>query len=255
VAFDNREKKISQSNIETFYKNIVTHMTQLDPSLYFITNEDMPEVLQTTSRLLSTDHIDRQTLIETAREKGYQALIWARIHDMEKVSKKAGIYGFRKKMSFIQFRGEFSLFDCETHSKLWYLPLDELYRMDKLFDSKEERQYVINDITIRKEFERLSEYIASQMVDVLEQEPWKGFIIENNNNSYTIASGTKAGVVNHMTFDVIGSMGSINGIYNQKYLVPGQPIGKLQIVEVDENQSKGVPLYGNQLEKSICIRR
>jgi len=255
VAFDNREKRISQFSIDKFYTNIVSQMKQLDSSLYFITIDNMPEVLQTTSRLLSTDLIDRQALIETAREKGYQALIWARIHEMKMVFQKAGIYGFRKKMPFVQFRGEFSLFDCETHSKLWYLPLVKTYRLDKLFDSNEEKQNVLNEITIKKVLARLSEFISLQMVEILENDPWKGFIVENNNGLYAISSGAQAGVVKHMTLDVIGSMGTINGIYNQEYLVPGNQIGRIQIVEVDENTSKGVPLYGNQLEKSICVRR
>jgi hypothetical protein len=255
VAFDNREKKISQSQIESFYLSIVSHMKQMDQSLYFTTNDNMPEILQTTSRLLSTDHIDRQALIESARTKGYQALIWARIYDIEIINKMVGIYGFRKKMPFVQFRGEFSLFDCETHTKLWYLPLDKTYRLDKLFDSDEKKQEGLNEITIQKAMARLSEFIATRMVAVLENIPWKGFIIENTDHLYLVSSGTKSGVVNHMTFNVIGSMGTINGIYNQQYIVPGNPIGQIQIVEVNENISKAVPLYGNQLEKSICICR
>jgi len=255
VAFDNRAKKITQSNIEFFYKDIVSQMQQLDPNLYFIANENSPEILQTTSRLLSTDHIDRQALIETAQKEGYQALIWARIHDIKIVPQKTGIYGFRKMMPFVQFRGEFSLFDCVTHTKLWYLPLEETYRLDKLFESKEKIQNDLNDITIQKMLKHLSEFIASKMVNVLENESWKGFIVDNQNDLYIISSGTKSGLVNHMTFDVIGSLGTINGIYNQKYLIPGQPIGKIQIVEIDEYLSKGVPLYGNQLEKSVCICR
>ena len=255
VAFDNREKLISQASIDKFYTNIVSHMKQQDPSLYFIVNDNMPEVLQTTSRLLSPDHIDRQALIESARKQGYQALIWARIHDMGIVYQKAGIWGFRKKMPFVQFSGEFSLFDCETHTKLWYLPLEETYRLDKLFNANEEKQSVLNDITINKELARLSENIASQLVVVLKNEPWKGFIIENNNDLYVISSGLKAGVVNNMTLNVIGSMGTINGIYNQTYVVPGNSIGQIQIVEVDDHTSKGVPLYGNQLEKSVSVCR
>jgi len=388
VMFDNRENKISPSNINSFYQNIVAQMKKLDASLYFITDDNMPEVLKTTSRLLSTDHIDREALIETAREKGYQALIWARIHDMEIISQKAGIYGFRKKMPFIQFRGEFSLFDCETHTKLWYLPLVETYRLDKLLeddaqekdelndiseneqvdleladeqeldilnDVNEEDQDVLSDITeedqdvleiadeqekdvtkndqdvlievieedadglesadeqkldvtkndqdvlievieedadglevadeqeqnvlndvdeedqvvlsdakdknllndrvIEKELARISKIVASQMVEVLENEHWKGFIIEKDDDLYVISAGKMSGVVNHMTFNVIGSMGTIHGIYKQKYLIPGNKIGKIQIIEVDDNESKGMPLYGNQLENSTCITR
>jgi len=255
VAFDNREKKISQAQIDSFYLSIVSHMKQRDESLYFSADDNMPEILQTTSRLLSTDHIDRQALIESARIKGYQALIWARIYDMEIIHKLAGIYGFRKKMPFVQFRGEFSLFDCETHTKLWYLPLDESYRLDKLFGSDEKKQDGLNEITINKVVSRLSEFIATQMVDILENTPWKGFIVENTDNQYVVSSGSKTGVMNHMTFNVIGSMGTINGIYNQTYLVPGNPIGQIQVVEVNENTSKAVPLYGNQLEKSICVCR
>jgi len=255
VAFDNREKKVSQSNIEFFYKDIVSRMKQLDPSLYFITNNNLPEILQTTSRLLSTDHIDRQALIETAQKEGYQALIWARIHDMEIDLQKTGVYGFRKKMPFVQFRGEFSLFDCVTHTKLWYLPLEDSYRLDKLFDLNETIQNVLNEITIEKMLAHLSEMITSEMVNALKNEPWKGFIVENHNELYIVSSGKTSGLVNHMTFDVIGSMGAINGIYNQKYLIPGHPIGQIQIVEIDEHTSKGIPIYGNQLEKSVCIRR
>jgi hypothetical protein len=254
VAFDNREKMITPANIDYFYTQIVSQMTQLDQSLFFVTDGIKPEVLKTTSRLLSNDHIDRQSLIETARKKGYQALIWARIHDLEIIFKNAGIIGFRKKMPFIQFRGEFSLFDCETHTKLWYSNLEDAYRLDKLFDDNEVKQTVLNEISIKKELVYLSKIIASQMVDVLKKDPWKCFIIESSNDLYILSSGLKAGVVNHMMLDVIGSMGTINGIYNQKYLVPGKPIGRIQIVEVNENISKGVALYGNQLEKSICAK-
>lgn len=255
VAFDNREKKISQSHIDSFYQRIVSLMKQKDQSLYFTINDNKPEVLHTKSRLLSTDHIDRQALIESARTKGYQALIWARLYDMEIVHKKAGFYGFRKKMPFIQFRGEFSLFDCETHTKLWYLPLDKSYCLDKLFDSNETKHNGLNEITIQKVLARLSEFISTEMVNVLENIPWKGFIIENIDNLYVLSSGANVGIVNHMMFNVIGSMKTVNGIYNQQYLVPGNQIGQIQIVEVDENISKGVPLYGNQLEKSICVKR
>ena len=254
VAFDNREKKISSNNIDYFYTHIVSQMTQLDQSLFFVTDGNKPEILKTTSRLLSTDHIDRQALIETARKKGYQALIWARIHDLDIIYQKAGIIGFRKKMPFIQFRGEFSLFDCETHTKLWYLPLENAYRLDKLFDANEAQQAVLNDVTIKKELAYLSKYLSSQMVDILKITPWKSFVIENNNDSYVISSGSKSGVVNNMTLDIIGFMGTINGIYNQKYLIPGKKIGQIQIIEVGENISKGVALYGNQLEKSICAK-
>ena len=255
VAFDNREKKISQSSIDKFYTNIISQIIQQDSSLYFIIKDEMPEVLQTTSRLLSPDHIDRQALIESARKQGYQALIWARIHDIGIVNQKAGIWGFRKKMPFVRYSGEFSLFDCETHTKLWYLPLEETYRLDKLFNANEEKQTVLNDITINKLLTRISENIGSQIVVVLKNEPWKGFIIENNDDLYVISSGLNAGVVNNMTLNVIGSMGNIEGIYNQKYVVPGNSIGQIQIVEVEDNISKGVPLYGNQLEKSVCVCR
>ncbi|ETR69928.1 MAG: hypothetical protein OMM_03605 [Candidatus Magnetoglobus multicellularis str. Araruama] len=253
VQFDNRIKAIEKDTVDTFYGQLVTNMTQMDPSLFFETQDGQPEILETASRLLSTDLIDREALITTARNKGYQALIWARFHDIRIISQKAGIYGFRTEKPFVQFRGEFSLFDCETHTKLWYAPVDQTYRLDTFIQPDKKNTPVLTHLTVEKVLSLLSQFVSSQMVSALEGEHWKGFITTNDKDLYVVSSGKNAGVVNHMTFEVIGSMGTLDGIYNQKYWIPGKPIGRIQIVEVDDSISKAVPLYGNQLEKSICI--
>ncbi|KPA13893.1 conserved hypothetical protein, secreted [Candidatus Magnetomorum sp. HK-1] len=254
AEFDNRLKKISDTNIETFYQRIVSDMKRSDSSLIFSMSDGKPEILSKSSRLLSTDHIDRQALIKSGREKGYQAIIWGDIYDIQIISKKTGIIGFRKEKKHVRFRGEFSLFDCGTQAKLWYAPIEEIFLFESLFDPMENKIAIIDDLTIERVLSRLSKIITEQMSFHLKKEPWKGFIIDNNNDEYLISSGHKSGLLNHMIFDVIGSMGTLAGIYGQKYDIPGNTIGRIQLIEVNDHNSKAIALYGNKLENSIAIQ-
>jgi hypothetical protein len=254
AQFDNRTKVITDASMEYFYQQIISDMETFNSSLQFLKTEGKTEILQKSTLLLSADHIDRQTLIKTARKKGYQAVIWGIVNDINVVSIKKGIPFFRKEKKHIRCRGEFSLFDCETSSKIWFSPINETYLFDNLFAPHLKKQPVLDDQTIKTVLSKLSKKIAQEMCEQLKMEPWKGFIIENNHNEYLISSGMQSGIVEHMTFDVIGSMGTLSGIYGQKYFVPGNPIGRIQIISVDEKTSKASSLYGNQLENSISIQ-
>ncbi|MBF0450031.1 MAG: hypothetical protein HQK75_04965 [Candidatus Magnetomorum sp.] len=253
AQFDNRLKLISEPTMDKFYQNIVSDMNPLNPFVYFSTTDGQPEILQKSSLLVSTDHVDRQALIKTGKEKGYQAIIWGGIHDISIVSKKSGFWGFRKEKTHVRIRGEFSLFDCETHSKLWYAPVNETYLFKTLFDPPVTRKAVLDDQTIERVLAKLSQKIVPLMSDRLKKEPWKGFILNNEGNVYLISSGKQSGLLENMIFDVIGSMGTLSGIYGQNYYIPGNPIGRVQIIDVDDHTSKAIPLYGNQLENSIAI--
>jgi len=255
VAFDNRATKVlSLENLYLLYINIVKKMQEQDPSIQFETTDGFPEILKTTSRLLSTDHIDREALIAEARKKGYQALVWGRIHEIQKIDQKKGFIGLKKNKAFVSIRGEFSLFDCATQAKIWYAPMNINLAFEKLFKPDETIPNDLDDSTIGKAINQFSQIISEQMVKSLKDEPWKGFIVESSKDDYSISSGIKNGIMPHMTFDVIGAMGEFKGIYNQVYHIPGKPIGQIQITSVDNNSAKAISLFGNQLEKSICIR-
>ena len=253
AQFDNRSKIISDTMLDSFYQQMVTNMRQANPHVYFLTPEGKPEILQKSSLLLSADHIDRQTLIKAAKAKGHQAVIWGIINDISIVSLKIGFPFLKKEKKHVRCRGEFSLFDCETYSKLWYLPINETYSFDSLFDPSLKKYPVLDDQTITKVLAKLSQKISMEMSEQLKKTPWKGFIIQNENNVYVISSGTNTGVNKNMVFDVIGSMGTLPGIYGQKYYIPGKPIGRIQITSTTPDTSTAIPLYGNQLENSIAI--
>ena len=254
AEFDNKQKKISDSNMNNFYQRIISDMKKLDSSLLFSFIDGKPEILAKSSRLLSTDHIDRQALIKSARKKGYQAIIWGVIHDIKIISKKVGIFGFRKEKDHIHILSEFSLFDCETHAKIWYEPIEEFFLFETLFESIEKKKAIIDEVTINRVLFNLSKILAEKMSYDLKKEPWKGFIIDNVNNEYIVSAGTNSGFIKHMIFDVKGSMGKLNGIYGQKYDIPGSTIGRIQITEINDNTSEAIPLYGNNLENSLCIQ-
>lgn len=221
--------------------------------LIIVDSQKIREELEEIPRLPSS-RIENLALAEFGRIHGLGVVLELSIGEIECLTGKRGIWGFRRTCMLAQCSLHVRAFDVETTAVL----LDRFVR-----EAVEISEYDCNNIKkgdgYNKEIAdrllaKLTPRIGKMICKGLSDKPWKGYIISSSDKTYTVSGGTDAGLATGDVLEVFQMSEQMKGQGGQVYLVSGPKIGEIRVTKVQRDRVEAICLSGHDLEKSICVK-
>ncbi len=233
-------------------KELKSEIRRRCDGLHLLDSREIRQALEEIRRLPS-GQIDNFSLANMGRIHGLHAVVEESVVDVELISEKWGIWGFRRMSPLLQVSIRLRVYDVQTTAVL----LDELVK-EAVQVSGEERQNIKERNLYNREITysllaKVAPEAAEMICNRMAEEPWKGYITASSGNTFTISAGTEAGLAPEVVLEVFAMGEPIEGKGNRVYLVPGPKMGEIKLTKVRENQAEAVALFGHDLERSSCV--
>jgi hypothetical protein len=211
------------------------------------------EALQGIPRLAS-GQIDNLALAKVGRIFGLSAVVNQTVGQMECLTEKRGIWGFRRlcRLARLSFRAR--VYDIQTTAIL----LDEIVEEDV-----EVSEYDWDNIKTANGYNKgIASRLLAKMTDKtgkmicerLAEEPWKGYIITGSDNTFTISAGTDVGLTVGDVLEVFGLGEPMKGQEGHIYLVAEPKIGEIKVTKVKKDRAEAAGILGYDLEQSSFVQ-
>ena len=204
---------------------------------------DAPPFLADPPRMAAGE-IDGFTLSGLARQAGINIVVSPMLMDIRVRSKNTGFWFFRDVEHSLQIQTATALYDAITGSRLDLKILTDEVDID---DSEAEAIRSGQEIQVAdlvEAAEEMGEKLGRRMGDAIEDSKWQGSVIVVADGGCVLPSGRDVGIEQGDRLAVLGVIGVISGLGEQRYVVPGTQIGDLTITQVDDQKSIGVPESG-----------
>jgi len=198
--------------------------------------------------------IDTLALGNLGRIYGLGAVLEQTIADMEYITAKRGIWGFRKTRMLVRVSFRVRCYDTETTAVFFdEMVTDEVGLAEEVWkEGKNTGAYnqEMADAILSKIISKTVKLICER----LGEEPWTGYIVSGADQRFTLSGGKDVGLATGDVLEVFGASEPIKGQGDKVYLVPGLKIGEIRVTQVKEDQAEAVPVSGRNLEKSHCVK-
>jgi hypothetical protein len=203
---------------------------------------------------LPSGQLNNLALIKLGRTLGLNAVVEKSLSEIECLSDKRGIWGFRNSRTLLELHVRVKAHDIETGAIL----VDEAVS-DEVEVSERDWQDVKDRNGYHKEIgDRLlakaADRICGRLCESLDSEPWKGYVISVSGNTFSLAAGKDVGLAIGDVLEVFGTSEAIEGQGGQFYLLSGPKIGELRITRVYRNRAEATAIHGSDLQKSSYVK-
>lgn len=208
--------------------------------------EDMPR--------LPSGQIDNLALANLGRVFGLSAVVNQTIGQMECLTEKRGIWGFRRICRLARLSFRVRVYDIQTTAIL----LDEIAEEDV-----EVSEYDWDNIKTANGYNKgIASRLLGKMTgktgklicERLAEEPWKGYIITGSDNTFTISAGTDVGLAVGDVLEVFSLGEPMKGQEGHIYLVSGPKIGEIKVTKVKKDRAEAAGILGYDLEQSSFVQ-
>jgi len=222
-------------------------------NLRIMDSRNILKALQDIPRLPS-GQIDNLALAKPGRVFGLSAVVNQTIGQMECLTEKRGIWGFRRTCRLARLSFRVRVYDIETTAIL----LDEIVEEDV-----EVSEYDWDNIKTANGYNKgIASRLLAKMTDKtgniicerLAEEPWKGYIITGSDKTFTISAGTDVGLTVGDVLEVFGLGEPMKGQEGHIYLVSGPKIGEIKITKVKKDRAEAAGILGYDLEQSSFVQ-
>ena len=240
ATFGYRTFPLDFSLEDAFQKMLVDETASECPNLLLITSSSpsLPNVLRYPPRYAS-GKIDNFTLAKKARNAGLNAIVIGSPVDVNESFEEKGLLWFKDTHSFVRVQIEVNAYDTSTGAKL----LDEnvIYKiemnpedMEKIRKKNYESNPGLNEAMIR-----MAKKISEKLCEEVTIQPWKSYITSVSENRVSLSSGSKVGLKPGDVLEIRESEDIIAGANNQRFYIPGDKIGEIELTLVNPDRSDG----------------
>jgi len=203
---------------------------------------------------IESGRIDHLALAEFGRIHGLSAVVEQGISEVQCVTNKRGIWGFRKTCLLARVSFRVRAYDIETTSMLF----DELVREEveisedawqSVRGSNEYNKGIAHSI-LDKITPKIGEMICRRSAEV----PWRGYIISSSDGIFTLSAGIDVGLAAGDILEVFAMGEPVKGHGDGVYFISGPKIGEIKVTEVRSQQAEAIRISGSDLENSCCIK-
>ncbi|MDM8541396.1 hypothetical protein QUF90_09930 [Desulfococcaceae bacterium HSG9] len=239
ILFENKTL-FKNNNLETvFTKRLGESVKQHCPSVTVVMPEDkdFPDILTGMPRHPS-GRIDNMVLANMAKQLGLSAIVTGSLHDISEGAEEKGILWFKDTHNFISTKLIVEVFDSQSAAKL----LDNVYVHESEVGETEYEMMKARKADGLPELDIALENIAitmgGEICNKIAKQPWRAYIVEVNEKTATISSGSQVGVKYGNLFDIFSSGTILKGAAGQRFHAPGHKIGELKITDVKPGKAQ-----------------
>jgi len=241
ILFENNTS-YKNNNLEgEFAKRLGESVKQKCASIILVMPEDrdFPDILTALPRHPS-GRIDNMVLSNMAKQLGLSAIVTGSLHDISEGAEEKGILWFKDIHNFISTKLIVEVFDSQSAAKL----IDDVYVHESEIGETEYEMVKGRKADGLPELEVALEKIAIEMGEAIcgeiSKQPWRAYIVEVNEKTATISSGSQVGVKPGERFDIYSAGEIIEGVAGQRFHKPGHIIGELKITDVKPGKARGL---------------
>jgi hypothetical protein len=221
--------------------------------IHILDSRDVQRALEEIRYGLS-GQLDTLALGELGRRLGLGAVLEQTILDIDCISAKRGIWGLRKTRMLAQASFRLRCYDTETTAVLFDETLIGEVELSETAWKEARAAGTYNQEIAGAILSHMIPKIVSLVCEHLAEEPWKGYMVKDTDERWTLLAGRDVGLTPGDMLEIFGEAKPIRGYGAKVYLVPGPRIGEIRVSDVQENWSEAVPLSGGNLEKNHCVK-
>lgn len=217
-------------------------------------NGGNPVALAAPPRLPS-GQTDNFALTIIGRQHGINAMVSGTLEDIRVINELRGILWTKDTHHTVQVLVRIEVFDMKTGTKI----VDDTVQRDVEVDDIDYQLIRENkDLNLPQINETLLQLMADigdSICDAVRDQPWNGFIIDADGETYTISSGNRVGLRPGTILEVYDSSRIIEGLEGQRFFVPGLKIGEVEVVAISADSAEAKRIEGEAIKKGSTVRR
>jgi len=221
--------------------------------IHIIDSREIQRALEEIPHGLS-GRIDTLALGKLGRTYGLGGVLEQTIVDMEYITAKRGIWGFRKTRMLARASFRLRCYDTETTAVFFdEMVTDEVALTEGVWkDAKNTGAYnqEMAGAIVSKIISKAVKLICKRLAE----EPWKGYVVKDSEERLTLTAGKDVGLATGDVLEVFGAAEPIRGQGDKVYLVPGLKMGEIRVTGVKEDQAEVVPVSGRNLERGHSVK-
>jgi hypothetical protein len=195
-----------------------------------------------------------QEIVKKAEEIGMDILITATVDTFDVVTKKGGLWPFRRMKKQVTISVSMNVLDIINGT---LVRAETENRKIKMAFKGPEDQYETWEVDYNILDEELSSILEDQLSGVSEalgSIPWTGKIKLTDNNNVMINGGKDVGITEGSVFEVFEKSEPIQSLSGKEYFFLGAKQGEIRAEEVKSEYTIAVPLNNEILEDGQLVR-
>ena len=255
LKFENQSYYTNDKIDEIYQNKIIETLRTSCTNTYLILPGDKryPEPLKSLPRIRS-GRIDNLKLVQVGRRYGIGAIATGAVLSVSAYQEKRGLFWLRDDHTYLQVHIHLEVFDTETGAKL--LDENRLEEVEIEEDNyhfiKEKKQVPIAELTEKIQY--TATLLGEKICDALVNQSWISYVITKEGGKVTISSGTTAGIQAGDIYDIYDTGKLINGIGDERFLLPGKKVGVVQVTDVQEDKAETVILEDEGIQQGDIVR-
>ncbi|MBC8247828.1 MAG: hypothetical protein H8E81_09595 [Deltaproteobacteria bacterium] len=256
IKFENQTYYTNDKIDELFQSKITETLQSACTNIHLILpgDERYPKPLKAPPRL-SSGRIDNLKLVQVGRLYGLGAIATGSINNVSAYQEKRGLFWLRDDHTYLQVQIHLEVFDTETGAKL--LDENRLEEVEIEEDDyhfiKEKRQVPIVEISEEVQFS--ATLLGEKICDALANQSWKSYVVSKEGEKVIISSGKNAGLQPGNRFDIYDTGKLINGIGDERFLLPGKKVGVIQVTYVHMDKAETVVVKDEGIRPGDIVKQ
>jgi hypothetical protein len=193
-------------------------------------------------------------LLKKAEEMGMDILITATINPFDVVTKKGGLWPFRRMKKHVTISLSMNVLDIITGTLV--NAETETRKIKRSFEGPEDQYetWEVDYNILDEELYCILEDQLSNVSEALDSIPWTGKIKLTDNNNVMINGGDDVGITKGSVFEVFRKSEPIQSLSGKEYFFLGAKQGEIRAEEVKSEYSIAVPLNNEVFEDGQLVR-
>lgn len=221
-----------------------------------LTIMDSPKVREALAGIprLGSGQIHNSAIANLGRDHGLSAVLEQRVADVEYVSDKRGIWGFRRTSKLVLVSFLVRAYDVETTALVFDEIVKEEVELSEGAWSQAKKTGSYNTDLAQPVLSKITPETGKLICERLAEEPWKGYVVGSSDRGLTISAGKDVGLAAGDILEVFGKGKEMEGHGARVYFLSGPKLGEVKITSVGEDRAEAVNLSGHNLKNSWSVK-